>query len=365
MPRFRIITAVVVAAGIACAPAAALTDYQVAGLQIGLYRYGHYTGAIDGIAGPQTKAAIAKLQQSAGLQPDGVAGRKTRAALGKFGRPGFGSRVLKRGTFGFDVSVLQFLLSRRGFPPQALNSKFGPVTEQQVRKFQKKAGLTVDGVVGRQTRAALLLGPEKIGSTDVGSAKSSKRTAPARRAKGKVYKVKSGESLTVIAERHGTTVRELARRNRLDPSRVLLIGTRLVIPSQAMATARSSIKTSLDHWSAHYGVDPGLARALAWQESGWQHDVRSSAGALGVMQVTPATWDFVELLVIGLQIPSSADGNVRVGVAYLDHLLGQFSADVRLALAGYYQGPASVRRDGLFGETKRFVANVLALRGRV
>jgi peptidoglycan hydrolase-like protein with peptidoglycan-binding domain len=360
VPRLRLFTAVVVAAGIACAPAAALTDYQVAGIQVGLYRYGHYSGAIDGIAGPQTKSAIAKLQRSAGLKPDGVPEKKTRAALGKFGRPGFGSRVLKRGTFGFDVSVLQFLLSRRGFPPQALNSKFGPVTEQQVRKFQAKAGLTVDGVVGRQTRAALLLGPRKVGP-----AKSSKRAAPARRSTGKVYEVKPGESLTLIAERHGTTVRELARRNRLDPSRVLLIGTRLVIPSQAMAIARSSIKTSLDHWSAHYGVDPTLARALAWQESGWQQDVRSTAGALGVMQVTPATWDFVELFVIGLQIPSTADGNVRVGVAYLDHLLGQFSGDVRLALGGYYQGPASVRRDGLFGETKRFVANVLALRGRV
>jgi peptidoglycan hydrolase-like protein with peptidoglycan-binding domain len=365
VPRLCLFTAVVVAAGIACAPASALTDYQVAGIQVGLYRYGHYSGAIDGIAGPQTKTAIAKLQRSAGLQPDGVAGKKTRAALGKFGRPGFGSRVLKRGMFGYDVSVLQFLLSRRGFPPQALNSKFGPVTEQQVRKFQKKAGLTVDGVVGRQTRAALLLGPAKIRSRKVGPAKSSKRAAPARQTKGKVYEVKPGESLTLIAERHGTTVRELARRNRLDPSRVLLIGTRLVIPSQAMATARSSIRSSLDHWSAHYGVDPSLARALAWQESGWQQDVVSSAGALGVMQVTPTTWDFVELFVIGLQIPSTADGNVRVGVAYLDHLLGQFSGDVRLALAGYYQGPASVRRVRLFGETKRFVANVLALRGRV
>jgi peptidoglycan hydrolase-like protein with peptidoglycan-binding domain len=353
VPRVRLIAAVAVVAGIACAPASALTNYQVAGLQIGLYRYGHYSGAIDGIAGPQTKAAIAKLQRSVGIEPDGVAGKRTRAALGRFGRPGFGSRVLKPGMFGFDVSVLQFLLSKRGYPPQALNSKFGPVTEQQVRKFQKKAGLTVDGVVGRQTRAALLLG----------SAQSRKRAAP--KAKSKVVEVKPGESLTVIAERHGTTVRELARHNRLDPSRVLLIGARLVVPSRAMATAKSSVKNSLDHWAAHYGVDPTLARALAWQESGWQNDVRSSAGAVGVMQVTPATWEFVELFVIGLQIPETAHGNVRVGVAYLDHLLGQFAGDVRLALAGYYQGPASVRRDGLFTETKRFVANVLALRGRV
>jgi peptidoglycan hydrolase-like protein with peptidoglycan-binding domain len=348
-----VLASICAAAAVFCGAASALTltNYQVAGLQVGLYRYGHYAGAIDGISGPQTKAAIVKLQRSAGLAPDGVPGKRTRAALGRFGRPGFGSRVLKRGMFGFDVSVLQFLLSRRGFPPQALNSKFGPVTEQQVRRFQRKAGLTVDGVVGRETRAALL----------------GARAKPKRKTKTSknVVKVKPGETLTAIAERHGTTVRELASRNRLDPRNVLLIGTRLVVPSGPRVTARSSVRSSLDRWAAHYGVDAGLARALAWQESGWQSEIRSSAGAVGVMQVTPATWSFVEMFVIGRQVPRTADGNVRVGVAYLDHLLREFRGNVRLALGGYYQGPASVRRNGLFAETKRFVANVLALRGRV
>jgi peptidoglycan hydrolase-like protein with peptidoglycan-binding domain len=348
-----VLAAICAAAGVVCGPASALTltSYQVAGLQVGLYRYGHYAGAIDGVAGPQTKAAILKLQRSAGLVPDGVPGKRTRTALGRFGRPGFGSRVLKRGMFGFDVSVLQFLLSRRGFPPQALNSKFGPVTEQQVRRFQRNKGLTVDGIVGRETRAALL----------GARAKPKRKTKAAR----KVVEVKPGETLTAIADRHGTTVRELASRNRLDPRSVLLIGTRLVVPSGTNAAARSSVRSSLDRWAAHYGVDASLARALAWQESGWQSEIRSSAGAVGVMQVTPATWSFVEMFVIGRQVPRTADGNVRVGVAYLDHLLREFRGNVRLALGGYYQGPASVRRNGLFAETKRFVANVLALRGRV
>ena len=347
MRRVFLFAAVLSAAGTVCGSAAALTNYQVAGLQVGLYRHGHYRGAIDGVAGPQTKAAIRTLQLKAGLKPDGVAGSQTRAALGRYGRPGFGSRVLKRGMFGFDVSVLQFLLSKQGFPPQALNSKFGPVTEQQVRRFQRRAGLTVDGVVGRQTRAALLGVPRR-------------RTTASRN----VVRVRPGETLTGIAARYGTTVAALARTNQLDPSRVLLIGARLVVPARRPAGA-PSVRSSLDRWAAHYGVDARLARALAWQESGWQNDVRSPAGAVGVMQVTPATWDFVELFVIGQQVPSSADGNVRVGVAYLDHLLDEFKGNVRKALAGYYQGPASVRRDGLFAETERFVANVLALRGRV
>jgi soluble lytic murein transglycosylase-like protein len=83
------------------------------------------------------------------------------------------------------------------------------------------------------------------------------------------------------------------------------------------------------------------------------------------MQVIPATWFFVERFVIGDPVARTVDGNVRVGVAYLHHLLHEFRGNARLALAAYYQGPAAVRRRGLLRPTRRFVANVLALRGRV
>ncbi len=57
------------------------------------------------------------------------------------------------------------------------------------------------------------------------------------------------------------------------------------------------------------------------------------------------------------------DGQVRAGVAFLHHLLHRFRFDARLAVGAYYQGPASVARRGLAPQTRRFVANVLALRG--
>ena len=303
MRRLALSLAALAAAAAFSGSASAQPDHRVAGLQVALYRYGHYAGPIDGIAGPQTKAAIRKLQRSAGLKPDGVAGKETRAALGRYGRPGFGSRVLKRGMVGFDVSVLQFLLAKRGFPPKALNSKFGHLTEALVRRFQRKLGLTVDGVVGRETRAALLLG-----------------TRPPK----------------PRAERERT-----------------------------LAATRSSVTAAINHWARHYGVDPRLARALAWQESGFQPHVRSVVGARGVMQVTEATRDFVEVVLIGRRVPRTVDGNIRVGVAYLAHLLREFRGNVRRAVGAYYQGPAAVRKAGLFPETRRFVANVLALRGRV
>ena len=127
----------------------------------------------------------------------------------------------------------------------------------------------------------------------------------------------------------------------------------------------TDVRGSIDRWAAHYGVDPHLARALAWMESGFQPTIRSPIGAWGVMQITPATWDYAESVLIGMPIARTADGNVRIGVAYLHHLLRVFAGDERLALAAYYQGPASVRRRGLLQETKAFVADVQALKQRM
>jgi soluble lytic murein transglycosylase-like protein len=160
----------------------------------------------------------------------------------------------------------------------------------------------------------------------------------------------------------------LARANGLDPSDFLLIGAHIRVP-RALSTPTIAdpfaVRLSLDHWSAHYGVDASLSRALAWQESGYQPSVVSSVGAEGVMQLLPTTWDFVETIVIGQKIPHTTDGNVRVGVAYLRHLLREFGGDERLALGAWYQGAAAVRKHGLYGETRAFVANVLALRQRM
>ncbi len=362
MARLSVLLVVVAIAGAACGDAAALAKVQVPGLQVALYRHGFYKGPIDGIAGPQTKQAIRKFQRARRLSPDGVAGRRTRAAFGPFGRHLFGSRVLRRGMIGFDVSVLQFLLAKRGFPAPSLNSNFGNGTERVVRKFQHRMHLPADGIVGRRTRAALITG-------HVARRHTPKRTHHRHvvRGVGHRHVVRPGDTLTAIAARSGTTVAALARRNRLDPRGFLLIGTRLSVPTGRASGSASSpgIVGSLNRWAAYYGVSADLVRALAWQESGFQHQVRSDIGAVGVMQVIPATWFFAERFLIGAPVPRTADGNVRVGVAYLRHLLREFRGDVGLAVAAYYRGPAGVRQHGVGPETRHFVANVLALRGRV
>jgi len=337
-------------------PAAAYTNPQIPGLQVALRARGYDPGPIDGVVGPRTAHAVRAFQRRAGIHADGLAGPRTRARLGRLGRPLFGARTLARGRIGWDVSVLQFMLKHRGFAPRHLNGNFGRGTERAVRRFQRAFGLAVDGIAGPATQRALLTGHRRH-----------RRAHVAKRTALRTHLVRSGDTLTALAARYGTSIAALERANHLRPGGFLLIGTRLRIPAgagHAHGTA-SAVRGSIDRWAAHYGVNPHLARALAWMESGFQPTIRSPIGAWGVMQVTPATWDYAESILIGMPIPRTADGNVRIGVAYLRHLLREFRGDERLALAGYYQGPASVRKRGLLRETKAFVADVQALKARM
>jgi hypothetical protein len=282
--------------GVTLATAAHAASPRIAGLQVALRAHGLYRGAIDGVAGPQTVRATKAFQRRAGLVPDGIAGRRTRRALGPLGRPPFGRRTLRRGMVGWDVSVLQFLLSRRG-EPVAVDGHFGVVTEGALRDYQSRQRLAVDGIAGPQTMRMLVTG------------------------------------------------------------RAVVARARARIP-------RADVRALLERWALRYGVDPGLVRALAWLESGYQPDIVSRAGARGVLQVLPVTKRYVERYLLHRRVPWTVEGGIEVGVVYLRQLLREFHGSERLALAAWYQGPASVRRHGQLKATRRFVANVLALRRR-
>jgi peptidoglycan hydrolase-like protein with peptidoglycan-binding domain len=82
--------------GVVWVGAAKAADPEVAGLQVALRAHGLYQGAIDGIAGPQTRRAVLVFQRRKGLAVDGRAGPRTRAALGPLGRPLLGRRRIAR-----------------------------------------------------------------------------------------------------------------------------------------------------------------------------------------------------------------------------------------------------------------------------
>jgi LysM repeat protein len=173
------------------------------------------------------------------------------------------------------------------------------------------------------------------------------------------YRVRPGDSLSAIAVRYGTSVQVITRLNRLDPDALLPVGRTLVLPKRR--SERSAIRRSILHWARHYGVHRKLALAVAWQESGHQPNLTSPVGAWGVMQVMPTTWAYVETILIGRPIPHTTEGGIRVGVAYLHHLLNAFRLNERLALAAYLQGERSVREHGVFPSSESYIANILAL----
>jgi soluble lytic murein transglycosylase-like protein len=115
-----------------------------------------------------------------------------------------------------------------------------------------------------------------------------------------------------------------------------------------------------------YGVPAALAQAIAWQESGWSNDVVSSVGAVGVMQIVPTTWRWIDSYLTPSNPlgTASASENVRAGVLLLHQLLGLTGGNEPLAVAGYFQGLASVRRFGMFASTQQYVADVMALAQR-
>jgi hypothetical protein len=346
--RRGVVIAVALAALVALPAAEAAPSPRVAAAQVALRERGLYPGPVDGIAGPLTRRAVLRFQAGRGLVADGRIGPQTRRALGVLGVPLLGRRELWAGRVGWDVSSLEFRLRRFGLPAGALDGRFDTRTAAALRRFQRARGLAADGIAGPQTFRALL----RPGAD------------PPR-----LHVVRPGESFFAIAQRYRVSPWRLAHGNGYRLDGVLVPGIRLRLPAGAstvrMPEDRASVRASLDRWSAVYGVDARLARALAWMESGFQNHVVSAVGARGVMQLLPETWDFVETVLLREHVPDTADGNVRVGVRYLRWQLDHFGGDVRLALAGWYQGARAVREIGLYDDTKEFVSIVLALYGDV
>src|SRR6266480_590479 len=91
-----------------------------------------------------------------------------------------------------------------------------------------------------------------------------------------------------------------------------------------------------------YGVSPALVRAIIQIESAWQPGVVSSKGAMGLMQLMPATAQH-----FGVAHPFYIHENVRGGVAYLAELQAHFHGDFRLVVAAYAAGEKPILARGL------------------
>jgi LysM repeat protein len=226
--------------------------------------------------------------------------------------------------------------------------------------------------------------------------------APAPAAPAGSYTVKAGDTLSAIAARHGVKLSELLAANQLSLSSIIYPGNKLVIPGAAVQPAstqpaasvtplvpstflgftyppavvssanenkallnaspvpsRDQMRTIVADTARNMGVEPALALAFAYQESGFDQRAVSPANAIGTMQVIPTSGQWASDLVgrkLNLLDPYD---NATAGVAIIRQLIAT-SKDRDHAIAGYYQGQYSVSKNGMYDDTKAYVEAIKA-----
>ena len=131
------------------------------------------------------------------------------------------------------------------------------------------------------------------------------------------------------------------------------------VQSNVQPTAtKSQILDMINKVSKQNGVDERLVQALIKQESGFNPNAKSKAGAIGLMQLMPST-----AKALGVKDPYNAAQNVEGGVKYLKSMLDKYNGNIILALAAYNAGPNAVDKySGVppYKETQNYVKNILA-----
>jgi N-acetylmuramoyl-L-alanine amidase len=216
---------------------------------------------------------------------------------------------------------------------------------------------------------------------------------------GGKYTIEEGDTLTSIAAGLNIGLGELMQANDLSANSVIYPGKELSVPGGAEAShPMDLVPSTFLHYTypadvvadanknkatllsmpapspeqmqaivrdtaVQMGVDPSLAQAFSWQESGFNQQAVSPANAIGAMQVIPSSGQWAsELVGRELNLLDPYD-NATAGVAIISALLrstGSFDD----AIASYYQGQGSVEAHGMFEDTKNYVASVKSHQAR-
>ncbi len=204
------------------------------------------------------------------------------------------------------------------------------------------------------------------------------------------HTVAPGETLSGIAAVNGLSTPALAAFNGLSAETMVVAGSTVMVPAPGElaasagvsagapapgASASAWVPATAPHLHPHptnelltaprvgdlgqrtAGMSRSLVQAVGWQESRFNNALMSSAGARGVMQIMPATWNFIYHRLAGHGLhPASAADNVRAGSLYL-HYLYHLKGSRDGTIASYYQGP---NRTTLLPETHSYLHSVQA-----
>ena len=205
------------------------------------------------------------------------------------------------------------------------------------------------------------------------------------------YVVEPGDTASGLAVRFHAWTAEIVSHNHLGRTGGLRVGQRIEIPVVGKGRGgtgggrhggkhggkgrttkmwqhpdrdREKVRRVIAGAARHHGVDPQLALAISWQESGWQMGVVSGAHAIGAMQVLPSTARWMEHYAGRRLHLRKLGDNAKAGVLLL-RVLARHTHRRTHKIGAYYQGLGAVQRHGLYEETKDYVANVEAIKRRL
>jgi soluble lytic murein transglycosylase-like protein len=242
-------------------------------------------------------------------------------------------------------------------PLKSTKEKMAKVTGTK-KKFEKVVAETPRKVVAKTAEKSVKV-------------EKSVKKAPVNR----TYRVKPGDSLTLIAFRQDTTVETLRAMNGLKAKQFLRVDQVLQVPPLAdpnglplrlrRTPERMALRKETARWAKRNQIPVDLLEATLWHESGFNQSRVSSTGAIGIGQLMPGTSDFIERELIGQDLdPHNPAHNIRMSARYLRFLLEQSGGDSTKALYAYYQGSGSIRARGLYDDTILYARNVQSLRKR-
>lgn len=250
-------------------------------------------------------------------------------------------------------------------------------------------------------------GGQSSATSSPSSTSSSSRTSPAT---SYTVTIRPGDTLSHIAAREGVSLAALTKANPSLSPRKLWVGQQVTVPGEPRSEAyrpdnvgsakkgekventflhytysdsvsrsaaanreylagvpvpgTADVKAMVVDTAKRHGVDPKLMLALSYTESGWSQRAVSPANAIGIMQVIPSSGDWASSLIgrkLNLLDPQD---NVTAGTVVMRALLRAADNEDQ-AIAGYYQGLHGVRTQGMYPDTKNYVATVKAVRGRM
>ncbi|WP_457971872.1 LysM peptidoglycan-binding domain-containing protein [Arthrobacter sp. D1-17] len=307
-------------------------------------------------------------------------------------------------------------LKLKGASPAGTATHVAPASSA-TRTYTVKSGDTLGGIAARHgvklsqvlswnrlsVNSIIYPGQKiRLGGTAASPAPTKSAPAPARTVSSRSYTIKSGDTLSGIAARHGIRLADLLSANRLKVTSTIYPGNKLAIPGKSTSPVQpassvtplvpssflgftypaavvssanknkallnaapvpslAQMKSIVADTARRMGVDPALALAFAYQESGFNQRAVSPANAIGTMQVIPSSGEWASDLVgrkLNLLDPYD---NATAGVAIIRQLI-RTSKNLDNAIAGYYQGQYSVSKYGMYSDTKAYVAAIKAHR---